>query len=264
MPFVTRAGARLYWKLDGASDRQPILLLNSIGSELGLWDLCMPHLLSSFSVLRMDTRGHGASDAPGGDYSMGELANDVIAVLQAAHINRAAVAGVSLGGMMAMELAIAAPERVSSLALICTSASMDRTAWAERVRCVREGGVTAIAELAMSRFLAPAFAQSNPQITDTVRRSLLSTSDAGYAGAAAAIRDMLLIERLPSIVAPTLVVAGKLDISTPFEGHGDRIAATIPGARPVHLDTAHLAPLEAPAVLAATMRQFVLGDNRVG
>lgn len=262
MPFVTRPGARLYWKLDGASDRPPVLLLNSIGADLGLWDLCMPHLLSSFSVLRMDTRGHGASDAPGGDYSMGELASDVIAVLQAAHINRAAVAGVSLGGMMAMELAIRAPESVSSLVLICTSATMDRAAWVERVRCVREGGVSAIAELAMSRFLAPAFAQSNPQVTDTVRRSLLSTADAGYAGAAAAIRDMSLIERLASIVAPTLVVAGKRDISTPFEGHGDRIAAAIPGARTAQLDTAHLAPLEAPALLSETIRQFVLADNR--
>jgi 3-oxoadipate enol-lactonase/4-carboxymuconolactone decarboxylase len=217
----------------------------------------MPDLLSVFRVLRMDTRGHGASDAPAIDYTLRELASDLAAVMKNADVRRATVAGVSLGGMIAMELALAEPACVSSLILICTSASMDRSAWTERVKRVRDGGTAAIADLAMTRFLAPEFVQSNPEIADSLRRGLVNMSAAGYAGAAAAIRDMSLIDRISAITAPTLVIAGARDVSTPFQGHGDRIAAAIPSAKIARLDSAHLAPLEVPTKLVATIRSFL-------
>ena len=102
MAFTNNDGVRLYWKLDGAEDRPPLVLLNSIGTDIGLWDAALPHLLQAFRLLRIDTRGHGASDAPQGDYSLALLADDVVAVMADAGIGRAAVAGVSLGGMVAM------------------------------------------------------------------------------------------------------------------------------------------------------------------
>lgn len=258
MPFAIRDGVRLYWKLDGAVHLPAVVLLNSIGTDMSLWDGCVPHLLPAFRVLRLDTRGHGASDAPAGDYTLAGLAADVVAVMDAADVDRAAVAGVSLGGMIAMQLALDRPERVAALALVCTSAAMDRAAWDARIATVRAHGTAAIADLAMGRFLSPGFVRTHGGVADGIRRGLVAMADTGYAGAAAAIRDMTVIDRLPVLQAPTLVVAGDRDTSTPFAGHGEPIATAIPHAEVTHLDAAHLAPIEAPATLAAALRGFFL------
>ena len=260
MPFAVRDGMRLYWKLDGAETLPPLVLLNSIGTDMGLWDGCVPQLLTGFRLLRIDTRGHGASDAPGGDYTLAGLAADIAAVMDAAGIAQAAVAGVSLGGMIAMQLALDQPARVSALALICTSATMDRAAWVQRIATVRGGGTAAIADLAMGRFLSPGFTRTHGAVAAGIRQGLIAMADDGYAGAGAAIRDMALIDRLPQLAVPTLVVAGDRDTSTPFAGHGERIAAAIPNASVVHLDAAHLAPIEAPGALAAVLTRFLVPD----
>lgn len=257
MPFATSNGARIYWKLEGAEDKPALVLLNSIGTDLGLWDAAMPALLGAFRVLRIDTRGHGASDAPGGDYTLAMLAGDVAAVMDAAGIAQAAVAGVSLGGMIAMELGLTRPERVSALALICTSATMDKAAWQDRISKVRAGGTAAIADLAMQRFLSPAFTAGQPVVAESVRRNLIAMAHEGYAGAGAAIRDMDLIGRIPALACPTLVVVGERDASTPFAGHGENLIAAIPDAALEQLDCGHLAPLEAPAALAGALRAFL-------
>lgn len=259
MPFTTRDdGVRLYWRLEGELGRPPLVLLNSIGTDMALWDACVPHLLPAFRLLRVDARGHGASDAPDGDYRLAMLAEDVAAVMDAAGVQEAAVAGVSLGGMVAMQLALDRPERVSALALTCTSATMDRAAWSERVNKVREGGTAAIADLAMSRFLSPDFATAHPEVAATIRGGLLAMPGQGYAGAGAAIRDMDLADRLPGMTARTLVVAGDRDTSTPFDPHGRFLADRITGATVAHVAAAHLSPLEAPAELAAILRRFLL------
>ena len=261
MPFAVREAVRLYWKLDGAPDLPVLVLLNSIGTDMALWDTSVPHLLPAFRLLRIDTRGHGASDAPAGDYTLAMLADDVVAVMDAAGVTNAAIAGVSLGGMIAMELALRHPARVTALALICTSATMDAAAWQARIAKVRTEGTVAIADLVMGRFLSPKFAETHVGATQSVRAGLIAMADDGYAGCGAAIRDMAVIERLPGIAVPTLVVAGNRDTSTPFAGHGEHIAAAIPGATIVHLDAAHLAPIETPAALAATVRAFLTPND---
>jgi 3-oxoadipate enol-lactonase / 4-carboxymuconolactone decarboxylase len=208
----------------------------------------------------MDTRGHGASDAPTADYSLSDLAADSLAVMTAAGVDRAAVCGVSLGGMVAMQLALQAPERISALILACTSAAMDETIWRARVDTVRSEGTAAIAEAAIGRFFSERFRRQHPDVVETVRTGLLASNAEGYAGCAAAIRDMDLAGRLPSIATPTLVVTGSMDVSTPAEGHGDRLVAAIPGARGVSLPTAHLPCLEAPAALAGVISDFLDTD----
>lgn len=260
MPFATRDGTRLYWKLEGEAGSPPLVLLNSIGTDMALWDGALPYLRGAFHVLRIDTRGHGASDAPAGDYSLAMLAADVAAVMDAAGIAQAAVAGVSLGGMIAMQLALDHPQRVSALIPICTSATMDAAAWDARIAAVRSGGTAAIADLAMGRFLSPGFVRANPAVAESIRAGLIAMADDGYAGAGAAIRDMALIDRLSRLDLPVLLVAGDRDTSTPFAGHGEHIAAALPQAQIVHLDSAHLAPVEAPAELAAALRRFLRPD----
>jgi len=259
MPFAIRDGTRLYWRLEGPTDRPPLVLLNAIGTDMALWDSLVSLLLPHFHILRFDARGHGASDAPPGDYSLEMLAHDVIAVMQAANLPRATLAGVSLGGMIAMETVLRFPEHVAALVLICTSASIDRALWIDRVNNVRAAGLAAIANGAMTRFLSPQFSAAHPDRVASVRRTLLSTQ--GYDGAAAAIRDGELRGRLASIKSPTLIVSGDKDISMPFAPHSETLLAAIGGATSARIDAGHLAPLEAPHALAQAIQQFLSADD---
>lgn len=254
MAFTEVPGARIYWKQDGLDDRPGLVLLNSIGTDMDLWDAMLPRLRGRVSVLRIDTRGHGASQAAPGDYSMARLADDVLAVADAAGFDRFAVAGVSLGGMIGMELALRAPTRIARLAAICTSATMDSAAWSDRIATVRGQGMAAIADLAMGRFLSDS---ADPAIAAAVRRQLVGMDPEGYAGCGAAIRDMDLAGRIAAIPCPTLVVTGTRDTSTPFPPHGEYLLSHIPGASHVSLDAAHLAPLEAPRALADALISFL-------
>jgi 3-oxoadipate enol-lactonase len=257
MSFTRTAAADIYWKLEGRADRPPLVMLNSIGCDMDLWDEVLPALRRRHLLLRIDTRGHGASGAPGGDYRLQDLAQDVLAVMDEAGLGRAALAGVSLGGMIAMQAALDHPDRVSALALVCTSATMDREAWRQRGERVRAEGMAGVVDLAMSRFLSESFVEARPEVAATVRRGLLAMPAAGYAGCAAAIRDMQLLDRLGALAARTLVVTGTLDASTPLEPHGAALLRAIVGARHVALQAAHLAPLEAPGPLADALIDFL-------
>lgn len=257
MPFATSHGARIYWRQDGAADKPALVLLTSIGTDLSLYDPVVPLLTPDFRVLRMDTRGHGASDAPAGDYSLDLLADDVLAVMDAAGVRKASLAGTSLGGMILMALAPKAPERVEALILACTSPAMDPSVWDQRLVLIRGQGMAPLVEPVMERFFSGGFRAQHPEIVETVRAAMLAQSPDGYCGCGAAIRDMALLGGLPSITAPTLVITGAKDVATPFDGHADKIVAAVPGARHVQIDGAHLPSLEAPAALASVIRDFV-------
>lgn len=259
MPFTTRPGAELYWKREGRDDAPALILLNSIGTDMDLWAEVLPELRDQFSLLRIDMRGHGASRAAPGDVSMSMLASDVLAVADDAGINAFSIAGVSLGGMVAMELALQSPALVQKLALICTSAAMDPQVWSARVDLVRSQGMGPLVPMVMSRFLSELYSASAPGVTETIERQLLAMDPEAYAGCAAAIRDMELESRISAIRVPTLVVTGARDTSTPFAGHGQKLVDRIPEARHVEIDAAHLAPLEAPAALASDLAVFFRG-----
>jgi 3-oxoadipate enol-lactonase len=259
MAFTEVPGARLYWKREGRDDAPALVLLNSIGTDMDLWDAVLPPLRECFALLRIDTRGHGASTASPGDFNLSQLASDVLAAADAAGIARFSLAGVSLGGMIGMELALQNPARLERLALVCTSATMDPSSWNDRVAKVRDEGMAAIADLAMGRFLSEAFSGANPGVYETVRRQLVLMDPQGYAGCAAAIRDMDLATRITEIGSPTLVVTGSRDTSTPYKGHGEHLVSRIPGAVHCPLGTAHLAPLEAPEALAGLLVSFLEG-----
>jgi len=257
MPFALSQGARIYWRADGAADKPVLVLLNSIGCDLSLYDLVVPMLTPDFRVLRIDTRGHGASDAPAGDYSLDLLADDVLAVMDAAGAAKASICGTSLGAMIAMALAPKAPERVEALVLACTSPAMDPSTWDQRLALIRAEGLSAIVDAVMGRFFSDAFRVQHPEVVETVRTGMLAQNPDGYCGCGAAIRDMALLEALPAISAPTLVLIGAKDMATPFEGHAERIVSAIPGARHAVVEGAHLPSLEAPAALAGAVRGFL-------
>jgi 3-oxoadipate enol-lactonase/4-carboxymuconolactone decarboxylase len=264
MPFANNNGVRIYWRLQGGDALPVLVLLSGIGTEQGLYDRAAPFLLDEFRLLRVDNRGHGASDAPAGDYDLGTLASDVRVAMDAAGVREAVICGTSLGAMIAMALALDAPQRIRGLVLACTSARMDASFWSQRITVVRANGMPAVAEIAVSRLLSDEFARLNPGIVHTLRRELLTMSRDGYAGCAAAIRDMDLIPRIRSIAAPTVVITASFDLATPAAGHGDLIVATIPGAQSIVLNSGHLACVELPEAFAEATIEFVRRSGTVG
>ena len=257
MAFAKNGALRLHWREDGAGP--PLLLLNSVGCDLSLWDAVMPHL-PGFRVVRMDMRGHGQSGSPPGDYTLDQIAADAVAVLDAAGIERTAVCGLSLGGMTAMTLALNAPARVCALILACTSAQMDPAGWNARIQIVRSQGMAPVADAVMARFFSERFRRDHAAEVEAVRARFLRLDPQGYAGGCAAIRDMALLDKISAIRKPTLVIAGTDDVATPFEGHGGEIQKRIEGARAKLLSAAHIAPVEAPAAFAAAVVEFLSGD----
>ena len=257
MPFTTRDGVRLYWRADGHPDRPALLLLNSLGTDHAMWDGVVRALSGRFRLLRMDTRGHGASDAPPGDYTIAQLAQDALAVLDAAGASKAAVAGVSMGGMTAMQLAITAPERLTAIAICNSTAQVDPKPWTDRALAIRTHGMAAMTDAIMERWFPPATIAANPPWLGTARATFEALDPQGYAGCCMAIAGMAVKEGVPGIATPTLVVAGSLDRATPPATGAEPIAAAIPGARLVSLPTGHISALERPDALASLLADFL-------
>jgi 3-oxoadipate enol-lactonase len=243
--------------LDGPPDAPVVVLGSSLGTNGGMWQPQMEALTASWRVLRYDHRGHGGSPVPPAPYSLAELGGDLLTLLDILRLDRVRLGGLSLGGMVAMWVAAHAPERVESLALLCTSAQLGPPEmWHERVRAVRQGGVAAIADAVLARWFTPEFAARHAGVAAWARRMLLTTPDEGYVGCCAAIETMDLLPEVASISAPTLVIAGEQDPATP-PAHLEKIAAGITGSRlEVVPGAAHLANVERPEAVSRLLVEF--------
>jgi 3-oxoadipate enol-lactonase/4-carboxymuconolactone decarboxylase len=250
---------RLYWRADGDEGKPPLLLLNSLGTDHAMWDAVMPLLMRDFRVLRMDTRGHGASDAPKGDYTLSMLAQDALAVLDAAGVARAHVCGLSMGGMTALALAIEHPERVEKIIGANTSAQMSPDLMRERAALVRQKGMEAVIDAVLGRFFTQAFRDRNPPLLGSTRATVLATDPEGYAACCMAIAGMKIKDKLARVKVPLLVINGAQDVSTPPAEHGERIATAVAGARSAMLDAAHLSAVEQPEAFAGAVVAFLTG-----
>ncbi len=259
MAFVMQDKVRLYWRADGDEGKPPLLLLNSLGTDHAMWDAVMPLLMRDFRVLRMDTRGHGASDAPKGDYTLSMLAQDALAVLDAAGVARAHVCGLSMGGMTALALAIEHPERVEKIIGANTSAQMSPDLMRERAALVRQKGMQAVIDAVLGRFFTQGFRDRKPPLLGSTRATVLATDPEGYAACCMAIAGMKIKDKLARVKAPLLVINGAQDVSTPPAEHGERIATAVAGARSVMLDAAHLSAVEQPEAFAGAVLAFLSG-----
>jgi len=259
MAFVMQDKVRLYWRADGDEGKPPLLLLNSLGTDHAMWDGVMPLLTRYFRVLRMDTRGHGASDAPKGDYTLSMLAQDALAVLDAAGVARAHVCGLSMGGMTALELAIEHPERVEKIVGANTSAQMSPDLMRERAALVRQKGMQAVIDAVLGRFFTQGFLDRKPPLLGSTRATALATDPEGYAACCMAIAGMKIKDKLARVKAPLLVINGAQDVSTPPAEHGERIATAVAGATSVMLDAAHLSAVEQPEAFGGAVLAFLAG-----
>ena len=250
MPFVHSDGARLYWRVDGDPSLPPLVLGHSLGTDHGLWDPVMPRLLDAFRVIRIDLRGHGASDAPPGEYRIETLARDVLAVADALGLERFDYCGISMGGMIGQWLGIHAGHRLRRLVLCNTTGRTDPAPQVARIAQVRAEGMAGVLETVLGRFFTERFRTRGTPALHTVAQTLLGLNPVGYIGCCAAVRDHDLLDALRAIQVPTTVVVGEHDVSTP-PAVGQAIAAQIPGARLVTLDCAHIPHTEDPPAFIA-------------
>jgi 3-oxoadipate enol-lactonase/4-carboxymuconolactone decarboxylase len=259
LPFATVDEIRLFYRLEGATDRPVLVLSHSIGTDTGLWAPQVEELLPHFQILRYDTRGHGASDVPGGEYSVEQLGRDLKGLVDALNISRFAFCGLSMGGAIGQWLAVNAPDRLNGLVLANTTPQFGpRSNWESRIQTANEKGMAGIAEVVMPRFFSSETLARRDANVNSVKSVLLGTDPNGYCGCCAALRDFDFTESMTKIRVPTLVIVGDHDVSTPWEGHGQLLANNIPGAKAVRLSASHLSNLERPRAFTAALFDFLL------
>jgi 3-oxoadipate enol-lactonase len=257
VPFAIVSSARLFYRLEGKPGLPVLVLSHSLGCDHGMWLPQMADLLERFQVLRYDTRAHGASDAPSGDYTMDQLGQDVVRLLDALKIQHAAFCGISMGGAIGQWLALNAPQRLTALMLANTAPKFGTPdLWEARRRAVLEGGMQAIVSATMERFFSEekrgsAFAQS-------VRNVFLGTDPRGYTACCAALRDADFRTLLGRISTRTLVIGSDRDPSTPWKDNSEVLARDVPGAKALKLNTAHLSCLEQPRAFTQAVLDFLL------
>jgi 3-oxoadipate enol-lactonase len=258
MPFAQLRDARLHYELSGPSDAAPLVLSNSLGSNLSLWDPQMPRFTQRFCVLRYDTRGHGQSSVIPGPYTIEQLGHDVLALLHSLHLNRAHFCGLSMGGSTGMWLATHAPGRLNKLVLCNTAAKIGTPEiWNPRMEADRQGGEKAISSGVLGRWLSEDYRAKFPQVAADTLHMLESTDTQGYLANSAAIRDFDAREAIKAIRLPTLVISGTHDVSTTV-GDGRYLAQNIPGACYVELNAAHLSNIEQSDEFTTEVLNFLL------
>jgi 3-oxoadipate enol-lactonase len=193
-----------------------------------------------------------------GPYSLADLGEDVRALLDRLGVRRAHFVGLSLGGMVGMWLGQNAPERLGSLTLCCTSAELGpRSGWVERARAVRAEGTAAVAEAVVQRWFTPGWRATHPGRVRFYESMVAATPAEGYAACCEAIGAMDIVNDLPRISAPVLVISGEQDPATPTV-HGARIARAVAQGRLQEVGpAAHLASAEQPATVGALIAQHV-------
>jgi 3-oxoadipate enol-lactonase/4-carboxymuconolactone decarboxylase len=258
MAFIDRDGCRCYYRVEGRADRPVLGLAHSLGLDHSIWDPQMPGFLERFRVVRYDIRGHGASDAPDGEYSIDDLGRDALRLIDWLGLDTVAWCGVSLGGMIGQWLGVHAGSRLSALVLANTSPRIaDPAGMESRRRTVLAQGMAAIADVAMARFFTPSLLQANPPAVASARETLLSTNPVGYAGCCAALREFDGRAALPRIRTRTLVISGDADTAMPWESHGAVLGREIPDAKTIRLGAAHLSSLGLPRTFARAVLEFL-------
>ena len=259
MTRVKINGTEINYRWDG-DDKLPVLVLsNSLTTNFHLWDEQIPAFTKHFRVLRYDNRGHGGSSSPLGEYTLDEIAGDALALLDHFRITKASLCGISLGGMVGMWLGIHYPDRMDKLVLCNTSSDVSPPdPWQARIDTVKAGGMAAIGEAVLERFLSERFRATRSPKIELVNSMLLSCDVDGYAGCCAAVRDMSLTKQLAQMSTSTMVIAGELDPATPVS-HSELMIEHIKGAKLVVITgVAHLSNLEKPDEYNETVLQFLL------
>jgi 3-oxoadipate enol-lactonase len=262
MPFADIGNgadtARLHYRLDGDPDQSCLVLSNSLGTDLGMWDAQARTLGADFLVLRYDTRGHGLSSGGNAPLEIERLGRDVIELLDHLDIASAAFCGISMGGLTGQWLGIHAPQRIDKLVLANTAARIGSLeSWRARADQVRAGGMETIADGAGARWFTPAFIEREPDTVAGLVETLRAQDAQGYAACCDALAHADLRGSIAAIAAPTLVVAGEHDPVTTV-ADGAWLRERIAGAQLVTVPASHLSNIEAADAFTHALRRFLL------
>ena len=255
--FAAIDGARIRYRLDGPIGAPFLVLSNSLGTNLDMWEPQLAAFSRRFRVLRYDSRGHGLSEVTPGPYTIERLARDVVALQDELKIDRTHFCGHSMGGMAGMWLGVHASQRIDRLVL-CNTAPRIGSAerWNARIDAVNRGGVTGIADALMELWFTPRFRAADADAVRRMRAMLIASSAKGYVASCAALRDMDQWATLSRIERPTLIVTGTHDAVTP-PADARRMAELIPGAKPVELDASHISNVESADRFTAEVLAFL-------
>ena len=246
MPEIDADGCMIHAEVEGPEHAPVLMLSNSLGTNLHMWDDQVAPFTRHFRLLRYDRRGHGKSGVPKGPYSMERLGRDVLAVLDKLGIEKINWCGLSMGGMVGQWLGANAPQRLGKIILSNTACYYpDPTNWLNRIKAVKEGGIAAVADTVIASWLTADFREREPQIAANMKAMLLASPVQGYLACCEALSTLDQRALLPQIKSPTLVIAGRHDIATPVAS-GEFIRSQISGAAMTILDAAHISNVEQP------------------
>jgi 3-oxoadipate enol-lactonase len=256
MPSIDVDDLRIHYALSGREEGDVVVLSNSLGSSLRMWDKVLPALEAGYRVLRYDTRGHGASSVPPGPYTLDQLGHDALHLLDGIGLERVNFCGLSMGGQVGMWLALHAPQRIGRMVLANTAARIGSLAmWDERIAAVRATGMEALGEASLGRWFTADFREKHPAEMAPIKQMIASTSADGYCACCAALRDSDLRAAIASIRIPCLVIAGKHDPATP-PSDGRALASAIRGAKFIELESSHLSAWERAGEFGSAVRAF--------
>jgi 3-oxoadipate enol-lactonase len=257
-------GIQMNYELTGAKDATVVMLSHSLGSSLAMWNPQMKAIDPHYRVLRYDTRGHGGSDAPSGAYTLDQLADDAIGLMDALDIKMVQWVGLSMGGMIGQCLALKHAYRIQSLVLCDTAATIPPESLPmrkERIKTAREKGMKALLQPTLERWFTSSYLSKNPPEVEFIRKQFLATPVAGYIGCSEAILGLNLLERLSEIKVPTLIIVGEEDPGTPVAA-SKAMHERIPNSRLLVLPCAsHLSNIEQAEAFNSALLSFLEACN---
>jgi 3-oxoadipate enol-lactonase len=262
MPKTESDGARLYYEVSGNPRGTFLVLANSLGSNLHMWDKVLPALESRHRVLRFDMRGHGESSLAAEPFTLEQLGRDVLRLLDEVKADRASVCGLSLGGLVALWLGIHAPERLHRLIFANTAARIgSREMWEQRIATVQDTGMSPLAAATPERWFTPTYRARHPEEMEQIRQMIAATDPRGYVACCAVLRDADLRAQIGTIGAASMVITGTHDPATP-PSDGRALHAAIRESRYLELDAAHLSAWECADEFAnAVVQHLAEGEH---
>lgn len=257
MPTFTSTDAEINYQTFGDAQNPAIVFSNSLGTKFSMWQAQIEALQANFFVICYDTRGHGASSAPQGPYSLPQLGEDVIHLLNHLNVAKAAFCGISMGGLTGQWLAIHYPERFTHVIVANTAAKIGQEqAWQDRAKLVREQGLAQIAATAASRWFTDPFIQSHSAIVTNLSNDLGAGSATGYADCCEALAKADVRAELKNVHIPVLIIAGTKDPVTTV-ADGEFMQQHIPNAQLVEIDASHISNIEQAEQFNQFIHKFI-------
>jgi len=257
MPFLDVNDVRMRYEWSGPETAPVLVFSNSLGTDLAMWDSQAAALSRDFRILRYDTRGHGRSSVMPGPYTISQLADDVVGLVDELELEHVHFCGLSIGGLTGISLALRVPQRLRKVVLCNTAAKIGSLEiWNARIDAVHKGGMAAVVSGILERWYTAEFCSASPEAVESTRRMLLNTPVEGYASCCAALRDADLRNEIAGIRLPVLIIAGAHDpATTPADCRF--LAERIAGARYVELQAAHLSNIEASNAFTMELLAFL-------